>query len=325
MVLNFEQIRAVTRGSVYTEEKDGWVRFHRFTEGQERIYAALHPEFIGKTTASAGVRLAFYTDSKSLSFQFRLALSSSRTYARMDVCCNGALVSHIGVNDYEGQIYRAEVALEEGRKAIEIYLPWTMCCEIRAFTLDDGAAVEPLVRAHTMICYGDSITQGYDAKYPSLAYVSAMGRLLDADPINKGIGGEIFFPELLEAPDAISPDYITVAYGTNDWSGQERDFFISNCRAFYAHLSALYPKAKIFALAPIWRSNGTAETKYGEPVTAVYRMICEQTADLENVTVICGDALIPHLKPFTTDGLHPNDAGFGLYAQNLYLAIKPYL
>ena len=325
MILQLDEIRALTQGSVYTEERNGWIRFHRFTEGQERIYAALHPDFLGKTTATAGVRLAFTTTSEHLSFRFRLAQSSSRTYAGIDVYCNGAMISHLGVSDYQGQIYRASVALEAGEKAVEVYLPWTMCCEIAQLELDDGATVEPLKRRHTLICYGDSITQGYDARYPSLSYVPVIGRLLDADPINKGIGGEIFFPELLESPDAIEPDYVTVAYGTNDWSGQPRASFEEKCRAFYAHLSALYPNAKIFALAPIWRSNGQAETQFGAPVTAVCDMIREKTADLANVTVLCGDAFIPHLKPFTTDGLHPNDAGFQIYAQNLYLALKPYL
>jgi lysophospholipase L1-like esterase len=130
----------------------------------------------------------------------------------------------------------------------------------------------------------------------------------------------------LDAPDAIEPDYITVAYGTNDWGRFSREVLTQNCRDFYQKLSALYPNAKIFAITPIWRSNeDRTTTPYGAPLEAVREMIAEQTADLANVTVIVGNGLIPNLMPFTTDGLHPNDAGGQVYAHNLYLALKPYL
>ena len=49
-------------------------------------------------------------------------------------------------------------------------------------------------RKYSMISYGDSITHGYDAEYPSLALSSALSRMLGADNTNKAIAGDIFFP-----------------------------------------------------------------------------------------------------------------------------------
>ena len=326
MVLNFEQIKNMARGAVRFKTSGKWIGFYRFTEEQAEIYDRLHPTLASKTPATAGVRLAFRTDSDRVSFKYRFIKCSSRTYGRIDFCINGALIAHTGLDDFENKVGVADFALGEGEKTVEVYLPWTMGTEICDVTLSDGASFEPIRRSHTMLVFGDSITQGYDGKYPSLCYANTLLRLLDAEGINKGIGGEFFFPELLDAPDDIDPEWITVAYGTNDWRHLPRETIENNCRAFYQKLSARYPNAKIYAITPIWRSNGAADdTPFGAPLNEVRALIGEQTKDLANVTVISGERMIPHLMPFTTDGLHPNDAGGQVYAQALYLALKPYL
>ena len=48
-----------------------------------------------------------------------------------------------------------------------------------------------------MLCYGDSISQGYDAVFPSLSYTNQLARHFDAYSVNQCIGGERFVPELL--------------------------------------------------------------------------------------------------------------------------------
>ena len=327
MILNFDQIVRATKGAAYVEENGKWARFHRFTEKEEAIYRELHVDKCNKLLATAGVRVAFCTDSASLAFSFRFfEQCSSRDIRRIDVYVNGAMIAHVGSDSCEIDEERVTLNLGNGEKTVEFYLPWSMGCEIGAITLDDGAAFVPARRRYSMISYGDSITHGYDAAYPSLSYAVTLARLMDADSTNKGIGGEFFFPELLEGAVIEQPDFVTVAYGTNDWCTYPRVETEAKCRAFYKTLSALYPNAKIFAIAPIWRGNGKASNlPFGSPVTDVYHMICEKTADLANVTVICGDNLIPHVKEFTSDALHPNDLGMQIYAQNLYLKIEQYL
>jgi len=327
MKLSFAQIAGASRGVASVEANGKWVRFHRFTVREEEIYRDLHLDKCNKLLATAGVRVAFCTDSESFSFAFRFFdQCSSRQIPRIDVYVNGAMVAHVGLDDYIDRAGRSTVALGKGNKTVELYLPWAMGCEVADLILDDGASFEPLHRTYTMISYGDSITHGYDSKYPSLSYAATLARLMDADSVNKGIGGETFFPELLEGADKTVPDFVTVAYGTNDWAHQPREMIQERCRAFYAKLSACYPASKIFAIAPIWRGNSeSCDTEFGAPLNEVYTLMCEQTADLENVTVIPGDGLFPHVKAFTTDALHPNDAGAQIYAQNLYRAIEAYL
>ncbi|MBQ7346824.1 MAG: SGNH/GDSL hydrolase family protein [Clostridia bacterium] len=320
MLLNAEQLRAITRGVTRIEEEDGWFRLFRFTEAQAKFYADEGREGDYKKTFSAsGVRLAFRTDSRNVSFRYRLGWGSSRVFAWFDVYVDGAMVSHFGSDGEEVKEGSAKLVLGEGEKNVEIYLPWSKATALSDVTLDDGASLTPLRRKHTMICFGDSITHGYDAIYPSLSYATSIARLLDADVTDKGIGGDRFCPQMLRDADPDTPDIITVAYGTNDWSGITMDEFRQNCPAFYRRLHELYPEARIYALSPIWRADCAKKTAFGIPAWEVHDLMKELCKDIPNVTLIRGWNLVPHHKNFYSDfSLHPNDLGFALYAQNLY-------
>ena len=94
-----------------------------------------------------------------------------------------------------------------------------------------------------MLVYGDSITNGYDAKYTSNAYISQVADAFDLEIINKAIGGEGFFPTLSKAKSNLSPDYILVSYGTNDWAFSTQDDFALRCNEFFKNLTVNYPEA----------------------------------------------------------------------------------
>jgi len=327
MKLNLEQIRSITCGTARVEEINGEFRFYRFTEAQTEAYRnSGNTDFYNKSFATSGVRLAFRTDAKTLSFTYRLEIGSSRAYGYFDLFLNGSLTNHFGVEGKEMTGGSVCIDLGEGEVDVELYLPWSRAAILSNISLEGGELLLPKKRSHTMLAFGDSITQGYDALYPSLSYATALARLLDADSINKGIGGERFFPALLDSRDEIDPDYITVAYGTNDWSHNPRERFVADCCAFYEKLSALYPSAKIFAITPICRLDANRKTNFGAPICEVGKLIHAICDALPNVTVIDGWSLTPAIKEFYADAyLHPNDLGFGLYTQNLFAEIRKHL
>ena len=169
-----------------------------------------------------------------------------------------------------------------------------------------------------MICFGDSITQGYDARCPSRTYPNQLADALDAEMINKGIGGDRFRPELLAGPDPFPPDLLTIAYGTNDWSGNlSHDELRSQTDLFCRKLLALYPDVPVAAILPLWRSDfreirnaGTLEDA-GETFRSIY-------SKYPRIRMIDGFSLIPHDTSLFSDGyLHPNDSGFLLLSENL--------
>lgn len=321
MKLSLEQIKKITVGAVRVEEIDGKINLFRFTKAQEEAYKPYSADFYMKSFATAGIRLEFVTNSNTLALEVEISKGSSRNYFCHAVYANGEHIGDLADETNEG-VFSKSFDLGEGEKTVAVYFPWTVASKIINLSLDDGATVIPVEKSCKMIQFGDSITHGYDAKAPAASYASIVADALDAYSINKGIGGEIFFPALSEFKDDIDPDIITVAYGTNDWSKGDLERFDNNSRKFFENLAALYPNAKIFALAPIWRGNyDKSDRKYDFSHTVEH--FNEIAKDIPNLRVIDCFDFVPHDPAcFSPDILHPNDEGFSYYAEGVLKAIK---
>ncbi len=336
MQLTFDQLREMITGAVRVWEADGLLRMSRFTEEQETLYETVSEAFHMKALASAGMRLMFRTDSRSLTLKVVADKGSTRSFFSYDVFVNGEPAGYLSnytepmPEDYIPEPYplgefSGTVSLGEGQKTVCVYMPWTVSTAIREMILEDGAFAEPAKPEKLLLAYGDSITQGYDAPRPSQRYVSRLADFLGAAELNKAIGAEVFRPELAELPDPVTPDYISVAYGTNDWGKMDAETFRNNCRAFYRTLSVRYPQARVFALTPICRVDFRQERSVGtfDRVEAIIR---ETVADLGNVTVIrCFDFVPEDAECFSDRYLHPNAQGFAHYAENLCAAVAEIL
>ena len=137
------------------------------------------------------------------------------------------------------------------------------------------------------------------------------------DSHNKAVGGEIFFPKLAATKENFVPDYITVAYGTNDWTLCTKERFIRNCKEFFDNLKSNYPNAQIFVITPIWRKDYMDQREFGGFDT-VEKPIQIFAAGSENVRVISGFNLVNHDENvYGVFWLHPNDEGFDQYFKNL--------
>jgi hypothetical protein len=147
----------------------------------------------------------------------------------------------------------------------------------------------------------------------------------NADMVNQVIGGDRFHPEHLDENMNFTPDIVTVAYGTNDWSGSLRDDFDRDMPRYFAKLAKMCALAKIFVITPLWRADGNRVTKVGTFEEAVNRIIVE-ASKYPNMIIIDGSKLTPRISAFYSDlRLHPNDIGFGIYAKNLIAEMKKYL
>lgn len=337
MQLSIEQIRSVTWGAVrYTEESDG-ITFHRFTQAQHDMYEKKSQEFFDKSKTSTGVRLCFKTDSKSLYLNTTVTNSRNRTYFSFDVFADDNLIGCLdNYSDRELPRDYSEISfpcgtfektfdLGEGVKTVTVHLPWNKITKIHQLALDDGAFIEPVRRNKKMLVFGDSITQGFDALRTSGRYIGRLADALDAEEFNKSIGGERYCPDLAALRDDFTPDYIVVAYGTNDFSSTSKEVFYPNSKAFYEQLQKNYPGVKTFVITPIWRVNYDMQTKFDsffEIDTAIHNTV----AHMDNVTVISGFDLVPHSVDYFGDyGLHPNLDGHDHYFKNLWKQIEPTL
>lgn len=338
MKLNLEDIKKITTGAVKVTEENGKFVFSRFTDEQIELYQKYSKEndrkFDERCKATAGIKIKFKTDSLKLGLKVDVLPSTSRRYFAFDVFVNGKMIDSLDnfskvtlpLNYTEVDLplgkFSKEFCLGEGDKEVTVYFPWSVQPIIEEVSIDGGAYFEEAKAPKTLLAFGDSITQGYDALHPSRRYISQLADKLHADEINKGIGGEVFFPQLAKTKDSVSPDYITVAYGTNDFSKSREDDFKVRCKDFLNALSHNYPDSRIFAITPIWRSDYKGTRDFGT-FEKVEENIQSIVSSLKNVVAISGFDLVPKDEKYFSDlRLHPNDEGFIHYAENLYNSLK---
>ena len=334
MKFDLEQLRDVSLGAVrVTQEEDGF-HFYRFSEEQESLYKSRSEALYKKTFCTSGVQLRFRTNSEKLLLKTLVSPGTTRRYFAFEVFIDGTRVgtvdnfsavelpqSYVAV-DLPLGAFSKEFCLGKGEKEVCVNFPWSVVAVLQELALEDGATVKPIKPKFKMLCFGDSITHGYDALYPSNKYISRLAAFLDAEEFNKAIGAEIFFPELAAARESFQPDYISVAYGTNDWSACSKEEFTFNCHTFFRNLSRNYSHARILAISPIWRKDMMDYRKFGA-FHEVEEVIRETTKGLNNISVISGVAFVPQQEELYADlRLHPNDRGFEYYYRGLISGVE---
>lgn len=335
--LNLAEVKSITYGVDRVLEKGGIFRFRRFTKPQEEYY--FNTRFADKVFSTANVVLSFKTNSQEFFIRGEARPETTRRAYSIEIHKNGEFMDEISnmkagepfpdmrdpskvIVGPVGPFYK-HYYLGDGDKTITIYLPWSVGVGLSEILIDSNATLIPVKPRKKLIVYGDSITHGYDARYPSETYASILGRKLKMDVINKGIGGETYNKELATFRDNFDPDMILVAYGTNDFSRGDRNKFIEECTGFYMYLTEKYPNTPIYAVSPIWRADLDTIKNEFKDFGEIKDLLEVITKKYENVKVIDGFNFVPHDEKYFADTmLHPNSEGFSLYADALCEVIK---
>ena len=329
MQLNALSLIALVKGAIFATDEDGWIRLSRFTEYQDGYYLEKTPDTLYKKIhATAGMKLDIITDAKALSFDYRVFSASSRTFYSVDLYIDGIFCDELYVMNFiRKKSGNVSFALPEGSHRITVYFPNLMRMDLKNVILEDASFADPAPSKMKILCLGDSITQGYDAYHSSLSYVNRLSQTLDAEILNQAVGGEVFDAKILDGSLAFDPDLITVAYGTNDWAVREsKKEFLEEAERFFQTVREIYPKEKTVYISPIWRGDyqkpfGTEETRVGAFDDAVADL--KRLARDNGLSVVDGAQLTPHHSDFFADQiLHPNELGFGFYAENLLRELK---
>ena len=117
-----------------------------------------------------------------------------------------------------------------------------------------------------------------------------------------------------------------ISFGTNDFNHYKtlEDMEAHAC-AFMDKIKESYKSSakRFFVISPIWRGDLEKTNPIGTFAEA--RDVVIRQAQAHGMTHIDGLKLVPPLPCFFQDEyLHPNDAGFGLYTQNLIREIIKY-
>ena len=324
MKLSIDQVRDMTTGAVKVVFEEGMYRFYRFNSREAEVID--NPNVL----SPAGVQMRFKTDGQLLKLKIHTqALTNIRSYFSFDVFINDTMTGSIqNLNDedcrgdyannvYPLGCYQQEFKLGDGDKYIRLVFPHSVNMWIEDIEVVDATYAEPVKWDKTVIFFGDSITQGYDALHPSKSYAARLAEVLNANVINKALGGAIFDPKLVEIPYDIKPDYVIVAYGTNDWNSVDLLSFKNNAAGFRNGLEANYSGIPVFVITPVWRHDWQLMKKCGA-FSNIENAIKDIFGNRENITVISGFDLIPHSLDYYGDlWVHPNDAGFEHYSDGL--------
>lgn len=342
MILNLDTVKSITCGVNRLEETDNGIRFHRMTEEEENYYYNRYTDptialrWLKKAKSNSGVTLKFRTDAKTLYTRFMIEWSSIRSFYCFEFFCNEKRIDTLQnfkdeeiPTDYAGitlppragLVVEKELLLEEGEKEIEIVLPWNHSVLLQEIRLSDNAFVSPAEKRGLLLAYGDSITHGADALYPSGKYVTLLARALNLEERNKGVSAEEFRPKFAELAEDLKPALITVAYGTNDWSWRTKEVIHENARQFLTTLKEKYPSSPIVVFSPLWRADFEKKTPFGS-FENMKTMMEEIAKDLGLYFIPCNEFL-PHRDSVFSDlRLHPSNEGFVFYFEGIMKKLK---
>jgi lysophospholipase L1-like esterase len=329
MKLTFEQIRSITTGAVSLEQEEYGIRVYRFNEEQRSLFQRRIRLLAEKMQSAAGIQFFFRTDSSTLSLRALVSKGSASNHFSFDLFVNGEYADSLdNLQDkteagYRHGVFEKTFALGDGEKEVCLYFPWSVAVVLQEVSLEDGAMLIPTPPAKKMLVYGDSVTHGNAVRYSCNHYIPRLSRAMGVQVRNKAIAGSSSFPEMVQAESPYDPDYVLVAYGSNDWDRYEEAFFAENYRLMMQLIAQKYPRAQVLVITPIWRADQETRQRKMGPLSAIEKNVLEIAEDFPNMTVIPGIDLVPHaLKWYADAGLHPNDDGYGYYFENLWPKIK---
>ena len=322
MVLTNAQLRQTITGAAEILEENGALVPLRFGKHVREVVYPEGDRFHPATTQTSGIVSRFVTDSENLAFSY--TVSEAAGTQTFDVWSDGVFYKRQPCSPTDGTV---RVVLPAGEKTVTIYYPHHANGRIYDVTLDTGAKFEAApTQKHKILFIGDSITHGSSAACASMSYAHQLGRMLNAEVVNQGISGEGFHPAAVDNELDFTPDLVSVAYGTNDWShSPSYEDMKERAEGHLLALRAKYPNAKMAVILPIWRADYTLTTKkVGSFEDA--RILLRNAAALVNATVIDGMLLVPHVTEVYADArLHPSEFGFQFYAENLLPYFKKLL
>ena len=326
MKLNPSQLNKIIHNVLSSSyDENGGLHFHRFTGAQREIYGKESADWVIKTGSSASVTFDFVTDSSYITLKFDWMPGSSQKWGSIDLYVDGVFYDNRYASDLS--IKLAGFQLPEGEHRVTVYFPWSAQTVIHEVHLSDGATIKPVEKKCRLLCFGDSITQGYTAQFASLSYVNQVARALDAEAVNQGIGGYYFNEATLDDSVLVyDPDIITVAYGTNDYSKYETpEEYAAHSGSYIKKLADMFPKAKILGILPIYRNDKNYQVRKlyrSYDMQDVRRILKNQYESLPNGYVL-EETGIPHIpQAYAPDFLHPNELGFSIMAQKIAQKLK---
>lgn len=312
MIISNEELKKIYTGVYFFEEtEDGFLKANQYSKPQMDYFKDAFLMWYERCDASTGKTIEFETQATQIQFEYKIIWSSSKdTFEVWEDDLATSIVNVEGLAD-EGNLC---FELSKGMKKVSLYLPVDATVLIKNFEIN-GGDYAPVKKGEKVLWLGDSITQGYGPLRSAHTYVNVANRILNYDIINQGIGGYIYDKKSLMKMDGYTPNKIIVSLGTNQYGTES----MKDIEEYYEVLTDIYKDIPILCITPLWRGDNME----GVPTLISF---CEKIKDIvkkyNQITVVEGFKLVPHLPEYYLDNLHPNQLGALMYGVNLARAIK---
>ncbi len=311
MKLSNEQLKSIYFGALRFEEtKDGYLQAFQYTEAQMEYFRNAFDFWYDRCFATTAKTFELRTKATKISFDYKFIWKGSEDSVELFVDGMATQIYYVKDMREEGTI---SFELAEGEKNVAIYLPADATLLVRNFEINESYT--PAKKGEKVLWIGDSITQGFGPLRSSQTYVSVANRILNYDIVNQGIGGYVYDKNSMVPMEGYQPDKIIIAMGTNQFGSPTMDAV----EEYYFSLKEVYGDTPVLCVSPIWRGDRPEEYDVFLKFCANVKKIAGQ---YQNVTVIDGLELVPHLPEYYLDNLHPNGLGTELYGRNLVTAIE---
>ncbi len=172
-------------------------------------------------------------------------------------------------------------------------------------------------KGKNIVCFGDSLTQGFGAPAHS-SYPATLAKLANRAVINAGIEGDTSGEALKRVQvDVLDKDpmLVIVEFGANDFLTKvPLEETVKNMEEI---VSVIQASGAMVAIADIGGSVGPFS-----PYSREYRMLSRKMKTIYIPDILDGIITNSELK---SDHFHPNASGYRIIGHRVYRAILPYL
>lgn len=207
-----------------------------------------------------------------------------------------------------------------------VYFPLQSPIKSMSLIIDDGARISPIDNPfrHRIVALGSSFTQGSGVTRPGLTWSAQLSRMTGLLFMNMGFCGNCklqpFYAEVIGSSDAEA--YVIDGF-SNPSAQQIKDrlFPFIDALRNAEKVSGKAPKPIIF-IKTIWREgnnfNVTKLNRELDKMAAADEMMTKAVKKYEHVYwVQTTDATDHKYHETCTDGTHPNDYGYTLWAESI--------
>lgn len=189
----------------------------------------------------------------------------------------------------------------------EIVLPYADGVEFGGVEVDQPYVVTAAAArtGRLMVCYGDSITQGFYASEVRNNWPFLLAAAKSFRCINMGYGGRATTSSDGTAIANLSPDLITVLMGTNDFLSQVAvATYKTNLKSLLTNIHTVLPNVPVYVSAPI--ANASSLTI---PLSSYQAVAGQCISELGYSQLVGVDQSTLITLAQLQDGTHPTNAG----------------